>query len=56
MGTATYGGAGFQERTRVNGKSPIGAANFRQLRCRAQPATCTHPDEPSSLCGDGITS
>ena len=30
MGTATYGGKGFKERTRVTGERPIGAASFRQ--------------------------
>ena len=30
MGTATYRGKGPKKRTRVSGKRPMGASNFRQ--------------------------
>ena len=30
LGAATYGGKGFQERARVSGERPIGAASCRQ--------------------------
>ena len=30
MGTATYGGKGFKERSRASGERPSGAASFRQ--------------------------
>ena len=40
MGTSAYGGKGFQERIRVSGERPIGAASFRQhsIRRHATPA------------------
>ena len=43
MGTATYGGKGFKQRTRVNGKRPIGAACFKQQYIQTSfPSTHTH--------------
>ena len=35
MGTATCGGKGFTERTRVSGERPIGAASLRQQPMQA---------------------
>ena len=42
MGTATDGGKVFQERTRVSGERPIGAAGFRQQSIQA---SCQPPKE-----------
>ena len=43
MGTAAYGGRGFQGRARVGGARPIGAASCRQQFNRA---ACQPPPPP----------
>ena len=37
MGTAAYGGKGFQQRTGVSGKRLMGAISFRQKSMQASP-------------------
>ena len=60
MGTATYRGRGFMERSRVSGEMPAGAASFRQQSAQASrhaspqsplpppPPATEHPETPVS--------
>ena len=48
MGTATYGGEAFKERTRVSAERPIGAASFRQQSMQASAPPPPTPSPPLS--------
>ena len=50
MGAATDGGKGFKERTRVNGRRPLGAASFRRPSIQA---SCQPPPPPPCACMHG---
>ena len=56
MGTATYGGNGFNQWTRVSGEGPIGAASCRQqstqASCQAPPPPTPHTHPTDNSMGD----
>ena len=54
MGTATYGGKGFKERTGVSGERPTGAASFRQqsIQVSCQPRPPLPPCRDRGVCGN----
>ena len=53
MGTATFGGKGLKERTRVSGERPMGAASFSQQSIQASCTGGAPGQDPTPKGGGG---